>query len=311
MSSLRIQQASFITFLRRQDRYAPRTLERFNDQLHEFAAFIESNFPDIQDAGQLHADAVEAWYIGHDNWSPATRNLHVVCVRSFLQYLADKSIISATLCDLLASIKTKRRINEQEEDDSDRVYTPEQLLELIQLHLPQRGIAAVRDQAVIALMAATGMRASEVCWMTIGQFYDMRDKGSAYVLRKGQHVKRVFMARFAAGYVNAYLQARGSVQSEDKLFVSKNGLPIDRTVVYRLLRNRQKSLGLRTGAHNIRYTVLNAVERNADAVVARDVAGHTSLSTTNHYMRSSGDERSQAMNALPWTEKLGQKNFSE
>ena len=160
------------------------------------------------------------------------------------------------------------------------------------------------DQAIIALMAASGMRASEIGWLNVGAIR-RRTNGYIYALRKGQNIRKVFVAEFAIPYIEVYLSTRGAVSDDDPLFVTMSGRRINRDHVDDILRTRQEKLGLRTGTHNIRYTVLNSVERFADPAVARDIAGHKSMNVTNRYMVTSAEERSRAVENLPWAEKMG------
>ena len=303
MSDYTRMKDSYIAFLKAQDRYAPLTLESYDSHIAEFLGTIVHQNPDLTDVSGITADMVEQWFLNHADWSPDTKQLHVCAVRGFCQYLTDKKVLAENPCSILRPIRKRHRINESVDDTrEDKIYSSQDLLALLEFH-ETRLRNSVRDRAVIALMAATGMRASEIGWLNVGTFRS-RKNGYIYALRKGQNIRKVFVAEFAIPYVEQYLSTRGAISDDDPLFITSHGNRFNRYNVDDILRSRQRKLGLRTGTHNIRYTVLNSVERFADPVVARDIAGHRSMAVTNRYMVASAEERARAVDNLPWAEKL-------
>lgn len=303
MEQLMATKDAYMIFLRAQNQYAPFTLANYDACIAEFLNTVVQQNPAFASVSELTADIVERWYLAHEHWGSATKQVHICAVRGFCQYLTDKRILAENPCSILRPVRRRHRINESIDDTrEDKVYSSQDLLALLEFH-EARCKNSVRNRAVIALMAATGMRASEIGWLNVGNFRN-RKNGYIYALRKGQHVRKVFVAEFAVPYVEQYLSTRGAVSEDDPLFVTTQGNRFDRYNVDDILRSRQRKLGLRTGTHNIRYTVLNSVERFADPVVARDIAGHSSMAITNRYMVASAEERARAVDNLPWAEKL-------
>ena len=289
--------SSWLKYLEVQE-YAPNTLELYGGTVKEFLSFVGVPSVDVT------ADMVENWMLHHSNWSNITRRWHYIAVRKFYKYLLDKHLISEDPTTILPNIRPSRHIDESEErGKEDRVYEPEELIGLIEFKDVGQKAFLPRDRAIIALMAATGMRASEVAWLTVGQIRK-RNGNTIFALRKGQNVRKIVVAEFAFPYIEKYLESRPDAKDDDPLFITRANKGINRHTIYELLRTRQKALNLRTGTHNIRYTVLNSVERNADPVVARDIAGQKSLNVTNNYMVSKPEERASAISALPWASRL-------
>ena len=295
---------SYLTFLTAQNQYAPNTIASYGACICEFFETVSTHHPEFVELQSITPDVVEEWFISHRNWGVETTRLHVAAIRGFLQYLTDKRIYPENPCVILRPIKKRKRVDESLDDTrEDKVYTSEQLLQLLE-YKPRASKTFIRDRAVIALMAGSGMRASEVGWLDVGAFRRRKD-GYIYALRKGQNIRKVFVADFAIPYVEEYLATRkDDLQDDSPLFVATTGRRITRDHVDDLLRVRQRALGLRTGTHNMRYTVLNSVERMSDPAVARDIAGHRNMAITNHYMVTSTEERARAVEALPWNAKL-------
>ena len=261
----------------------------------------------INNAESVTSDMMEEWMASKPSWSFTTRKTNYAAIHLFFRYLTDKGLIARDPSAILHLPRMKKRVDESvDHGKEDKVYSSDDLKAMLEF-VPAQKTFRMRDQAIIALMAATGMRASEVAWLTVGQFTH-REGNTIVALRKGQNKRKIVIGEFAIPYISDYLVSRkieGEILTDDApLFLTRCGKSIDRHTVYEMLRKRQEALGLRTGTHNMRYTVINAVERLANPAVARDVAGHKSLGITNTYLVSTPEERSDAVNALPWAETL-------
>ena len=275
--------------------YAPNTVDLYTHCVGELLGNTEP--------ATVTPQMVEKWMIEHKDWAPTTKRWHYAAVKNFFKYLVDGKIIPESPADILPSVTHRKRVDEStERTKEDRVYSTEALTQMLQFKDIRFKSMLSRDQAIIALMAATGMRASEVSWLNIGQILN-RQGSTIFAIRKGQSIRKIVVAEFAFKYIDEYLKTR-SKDPDAPLFLTRDGNRIDRHTIYAMLSVRQKALGLRTGTHNIRYTVLNAIERNADPVVARDIAGQKSISITNNYMVSNEAERTAAIDALPWADKF-------
>lgn len=280
-------------------KYAPNTIVLYGNVIREFMGTTGKESPT-----DVTADDVEAWMILHKNWSDSTKKYNYAAMRRFFMYLVNKKLIADDPTTILPAINMKHHIDESvERGKEDKVYSPEELIKLIEFADLRYMKQVHRDKAIIALMAATGMRGAEVCWLNIGQIRN-RKGNEIFARRKGQNIRRIVVADFAFPYLDAYIQSRKSASDDDPLFLSRDGNRLTTNTLYCMLASRQKRFGLRTGTHNIRYTVLNAVERAADPVVARDIAGQKSISVTNGYMVSNPEERAAAIATLPWANRL-------
>ena len=278
--------------------YAPNTITLYTNVIREFLSVTGKKPEDTT------ADDVEAWMIRHKNWAPSTKKYNYIAVKNFFAYMVNKKLIADDPTTILPSVQPKKHIDESvDRGKEDKVYSPEELVKLIEFGNLRYLHQVVRDRAIIALMAATGMRGAEVCWLNVGQLRN-RTGNEIFALRKGQNVRRIVVADFAWRYIDEYLNTRPTAKDDDPLFVSRDGNRLTTNALYCLLAVRQKQFGLRTGTHNIRYTVLNAVAREADPVVARDIAGQKSIAVTNGYLVSNAEERASAIAALPWATKL-------
>lgn len=295
---------NWLTYLDAQA-YSPNTLELYGGVIREF--FRSTGVHHLR---YVTPDTVEQWMLIHKDWAPSTRKWNYAAVHSFFHYCVNKKLIPDDPSSILPSTNIRKHIDESKDaGKEDRVYTTEQLKGLMEFDDVRDRKLLIRDRAIIALMAATGMRASEVCWLNVANIIK-RQGNTIFALRKGQNVRKITVSEFAFPYLTEYLNTffphpmSDEEYEETPLFATRTGKRINRHDVYNLLAKRQQAQGIRTGTHNIRYTVINAVERHANAVVARDIAGQKSIAITNNYLVSNEDERMDAMSSLPWAETM-------
>lgn len=181
------------------------------------------------------------------------------------------------------------------ERPKSKYYSKEQVDALLN---SSSGKNRVRDRAIIALLLGSGLRVTELCSLTIGEYN--RSHGSVYIKRKGNEWRHTEVADFVYDYVDAYLKTRPDANDDEPLFMTTHGQPCNRIQIYKCLSNKQKALDLAAGPHAIRHTFISEAEKVGGASVARDLANHKSLVVTNRYDHSSAEQRREAVNALPW-----------
>lgn len=148
-----------------------------------------------------------------------------------------------------------------------------------------------RDNAILSLLLDTGVRASELCTLTLGNV--SLDAGDAYitVMGKGRKQRETGLGKQARTALHRYIrQYRKGARPEDVVFLNRfhnpmtiNGLD---QLLYRL-RDWAKLGGISAGAHKFRHTfAANYLLNGGDVYKLSRLMGHTSVSTTERYVRS-------------------------
>ena len=184
-----------------------------------------------------------------------------------------------------------------EERPKDKYYTQEQVHELL---WGNHGRNQVRDRAIMGLILFTGLRVSEVCSLTIGNFLNS-PHGLMTVKPKGGKYRDVRVAEQVYELVNDYLKTRkDETDPSSPLFITTHGKPCSRKQIYEAVSFKQKELGLATGPHAIRHTAISEVGNRFGAAMARDFANHKSFKVTNRYSHTTEGQMVNAVNNLPW-----------
>ena len=235
---------------------------------------------------------------------PATINNYVVTINPFLRWA---HTIYPEIPDVSNVLKTVRLPSydqiPDEEKPKEKYYSDEDIAKL--LEIPKRDSdLKKRDRAIIAMFVATGLRASELCQLTVGSIRNYKH-GYVRVRRKGGAIKDVDVAEFAYKYVDTYLKTRRGLKDTDPLFVTTHGCACNPNQLWNSMTNKQKKAGIldkgyQGGLHVFRHTFVSAVEKIGGGAVARDLANHKSLAITNRYDHSTADQRHDAVNSLQW-----------
>ena len=145
---------------------------------------------------------------------------------------------------------------------------------------------ALRNAAMIALMAKAGLRVSEVAGLDVSDVEVKPLSGWATVRRgKGLKERRVPLSSHARKYLQKYLDARPE-WAGPPLFISKTGKRVHKRDVQRMISNTATSgLERKVSAHVLRHTFATRFLRNGgDLATLRSILGHANIETTSRYL---------------------------
>lgn len=157
------------------------------------------------------------------------------------------------------------------------------------LSAPQVGqdVHALRDRAILMLLYATGMRASEVAGLRVG---DINFKlGVVRVLGKGGRERIVPVAEVALHAVREYMaDCRPTLLAggQEKLLLSRTGRDLHREDIYRIVKKyvRRASVKGRVSPHTLRHCfATELLSRGADLRSVQEMLGHADVATTEIY----------------------------
>lgn len=212
---------------------------------------------------------------------PRTVRDYMTGVRTLFSYLIADGVLDTSPLDSLRPPVVR--------EDQIQPFTREQVEAL--LVAAKRGRHAVRDEAMLLFLLDTGVRASEVCGLKIGEV-DQRGH-CCRVLGKGNKERTVYFGRKTSRALWTYLRTRrGGADPEQGLFLAENGQrpeePLTRYGLLRRIETLGKAAGLeqaRCSPHTFRHTFAIYFLRNGGDVFALSaLLGHTSLTMTRRYL---------------------------
>jgi integrase/recombinase XerD len=217
--------------------------------------------------------------------APATIQRKVACLRSFYRHLRREEIIAHDpTADLRAPRKSQRL---------PQVLTRDQVAALLAAprgHDPP----ALRDRALLELMYACGLRASEAVDLTVGGV-DLR-AGIVRARGKGSKERLIPVGRQAVSAARTYLEhGRPKLvgpREERHLFVNHRGSGLTRQGLYKIVQRHARSAGLegRMSPHTLRHTfATHLLAGGCDLRSLQEMLGHADVATTQIYTHLSAD----------------------
>ena len=295
----------FINHMEAEDKQ-PLTLEQYRGVLQRFEQWLQEAYGlslTTADVGRINGIHLSEYYqtLHRNMRTVATRNNYTTILKSFFSFLKKTHVIRKNPADVLRAVKEKG----EKAGEEDLSYSAEQLQVLLNSLLVDRPtLNDYRDLAIVALILGTGLRVSEVCSLNVSDAQGIKE-GMIRCTRKGGANEKVFVASFVYPHVERYLLMRRKPQPDDPLFVSQKKQRATRNMIWRMLSTRQEKLGLPTGVHILRHTFLSAVDRTpGGAALARDLAGHSSVSITNTYLHTSDAECKEGVNQIGYASLL-------
>ncbi|MGA2231372.1 MAG: site-specific tyrosine recombinase [Tepidisphaeraceae bacterium] len=213
----------------------------------------------------------------------ATRTVtrRLAAIRVFLRFLSADAKYAAHATAVLQQLDRPKPAQ-----PLPKVLSKEQVVRLISAPNPKSKLFW-RDVAILELLYSSGLRASELCDLTIGQVN--LDVGFVRVLGKGMKERIVPLGRAAAETIQNYLnECRPKLLRApiDRMFISRTGKPLDRVALWLIVEKYGRHSGLlgQVSPHVLRHCfATHLIGGGADLRVVQELLGHSDISTTQVY----------------------------
>lgn len=151
----------------------------------------------------------------------------------------------------------------------------------------------IRDIAILALLAGTGLRRSEVCSIDLSGYADTDGHGkSVAVTGKGNKQRSVAVPSWVQSSLDAWLEVRGKEEGPLFLPINRAGEPMMRRLsassVALAVQNAAEIAGIdkHLTTHDFRRTyVSNLLDAGVDLAVVQRLVGHSDPKITARYDR--------------------------
>ena len=269
----------FLSFCRVECGFAPATLDAYARDLRDLADWMHD---------QEHTSWRELDLTGitrHLRWLDA-RGLavssiarHVATIRVFGRFLESVGRTATNPAKLISQPTTWHKLPD--------VLHPQQMQRLLAAPQPEE-LLYLRDAALLELLYAGGLRASEVANLDCDRLHE--DLGVARVLGKGQKERIVPLGKPALSAARQYSQdLRPNLLKPhlptNRLLLSRTGRPISRIVVWQVVEKHARRAGFNdVHPHTLRHSfATHLLAGGADLRVVQELLGHANIQTTQIY----------------------------
>jgi integrase/recombinase XerD len=230
---------------------------------------------------RLHRDAVTAYLAMRQGQgiSVRTRARELVAIKALSRFLRDRNEMGE---DLAAHIHTPR--------PSQRlpsVLTYDEVERLLQAP-DTTSVAGKRDAAMLEMLYATGLRASELVGLTLAHVDSQI--GCVKVLGKGGKERLVPLGEMAAIQLGDYLTYGRpqllKARRDAHLFVNRSGGGLSRQSAWKIVKKyvREAAIYKSVSPHTLRHSfATHLLEGGADLRSLQQLLGHADITTTQIY----------------------------
>ena len=212
--------------------------------------------------------------------SAATVARRLAAVRMFCRFLVLERVLKRDVSSGIDSPKKWHRL--------PRVLSDRTVRTILAAPADGTDSHAARDRAILSLLYATGMRASEVAGLEAN---DVNSRlGVVRVYGKGGKERIVPVAQQAldlvASYAGGVRQAVAAEGTGGTMFLSRSGKALRREDIYQIVRKyvRRAAVGAGVSPHTLRHCfATQLLSHGADLRSVQEMLGHADIATTQIY----------------------------
>lgn len=286
----------FLTHLSGEKGCSENTIVAYRVDLNQFNEYLRRRYGGDEDAlwsrVEKHDIISYIMYLkGDREYAAATSARKVAAIRSFFHFLVAEGFIRDDPTATLDSLRVKKHL--------PKPITVEQVDSLLSGPADLATPKGLRDQAILELLYATGMRVSELVSLRV----DDVNLASASVRcwGKGSKERVIPIHQKAVSSLRDYLE-RGRAHfvkdaDEKTLFLNMRGKALTRQGLWLIFKEYVEKVGLPSDVtpHTLRHSfATHMLDRNADLINVQKLLGHTSISTTQVYTHVSTERLREA-----------------
>jgi integrase/recombinase XerD len=269
----------YLNFLTVEKGAAANTLDAYSRDLHGYAAFMEQN--GIKTVGDITPEQVIAYLTARRRSGLTANSLNraLAAIRGFHKFIMAEKMTDHNPLANIELAKVGLRL-------PDAVSREE-----MNAILSQPGGAtkpARRDQAMLELLYATGLRVSELISLTMGSIN--WQVGYLLTMGKGNKERIVPIGKVAYDCLHGYVQEVRPLylkgRPSETLFLNKSGNKFSRQGFWKLVKKYAAQAGLQNKVHphTFRHSFAShLLAGGADLRSVQMMLGHADISTTQIY----------------------------
>jgi integrase/recombinase XerD len=291
----------FLTFLETDKGYSDNTVAAYRNDLGQFVRHLEN-----LDGGRVSswAEVTKAivlkyvQYIREEReYTSSTVARKVAAIKSFFHYMVANGLVKDDPTATLDSPKVKKRL--------PRAISREDIQHLLAEPAKGNSPKAQRDQALLELLYATGMRVTELVSLNVEDLNLASGSVSIGGAEKGHDSSKERVIPISARAMQAlenYTQ-RGRLQlvrdpEEKALFLNHRGQRLTRQGLWLIIKRYVEDVGIPGDVtpHTLRHSfATHKLDRGASLQDIQKLLGHANISTTQVYTQVAREQQGNSV----------------
>ncbi|MBP1593281.1 MAG: tyrosine recombinase XerC subunit [Bacteroidetes bacterium] len=277
---------SFLNFLQYEKNYSEKTINSYRVDLIQLEEYIKNNSEELT-LTEVDADIIRLWIIDliKKGYTASSVNRKLSSLRSFYRFLLLKQEITKD---------PTRKINGPKKKKPLPIFLKEkEINKVLEETNFKEGFIGIRDQMIIEMFYATGIRLSELIGLNNK---DINFEDSLIKVKGKRNKERLIpFGDELKESILRYISVRDetiTVKSE-AFFIKENGERLYNALVERLVKRQlSKVVTLKKKSpHVLRHTFATAMLNNeANLNAIKEILGHSSLAATEVYTHTTFEE---------------------
>jgi len=269
----------FLNYLTVEAGLSENTILAYGRDLKAFLQYCQSQ--KVGRLGQIKPAIVHKYLRILDQTNKAEGSIKraLVAIRMFLRFVRMMGLVEDDFTAMLESPKLWQRL--------PVICSKKQVISIINAPLPDEPYY-FRDKAMLELLYATGVRASELAGLKVSDLN--LDIGYLRCLGKGSRERVIPVGQAAIAATVDYLQTLrprlAKPYSGDFLLLSRTGRPMSRIEIWRLIKKYAARAGMPRNltVHTLRHCfATHLLAGGADLRSLQEMLGHVDIATTQIY----------------------------
>lgn len=277
MKSSREYITSYLQYLEYEKKLSKNTIKAYDNDLNKLLEF-KNNLLSINNKD------IKEFIKKSNNLSTKTLAHRLTVINSFYNYLLSENIISINPCYSINMPKIPSKLPE--------VLSEEEVDKLLDINLVDK--YSYRNKAMLELLYATGMRASELTNLKLNNI-DL-DSCIVRIMGKGSKERIVPIndttIKHLNIYINNYRKEILNKKDSEYLFISNALKPITRQGLFKIIKKECIRAGIKKNVypHVLRHSfATHLLNHGANIRIIQELLGHEDITTTEIYTHLSNE----------------------
>lgn len=268
----------FLAYIEFEKRYSPHTVVAYRNDLEQFFGYLLATYS-ISDIQDVTHPMIRSWlvHLMENKISPRSVNRKLTTLKSLYRFLIREGLVGQNPMRRIISPKSAKRL--------PAFIEQEKMARLFDTRTGDGGYVSMRDNLILELFYATGMRLSELVNLreTDIDFHNDTIK----VLGKRNKERLIPFSNKLAGLLMDYMREKARIFGDNPdLFLTAKGAKIYPRLVYLVVKKSlaEVSTSAKRSPHVLRHTFATHMLNNgAELNAVKELLGHASLSATQVY----------------------------
>ncbi len=282
MAMFDTEREQYLYFLKLEKGLSENSRISYDHDLRRYLTFIYRD-AGIRDLSGITLEHIEQYLrtLLSAHLSPSTIARNISAIRGFHIFAVMERWCAANPAELIELPRKGRSLPEVLDQDEVAAM----------LEAPDRSsVLGKRDAAILELMYATGMRASETIELQTDQY--IPDIRLLRVIGKGNKERLIPVGSMAIKALSDYMRQarpmliRTGTDTGNRLFLSYRGKPLSRMTLWQIVTDAAGKAGITKSIHphTLRHSfATHLLEGGADLRAVQEMLGHVSILTTEIY----------------------------